>query len=311
MTVGIYDLKTPNPYPAVVTDAQWWFWEQLAELEPGTELGGFYANKPGHHNTRRNLIAQKLDFGAFDPRTDYSIRRPVDRLGPDDKCSACDWSFPWAWSGDFTRSAKYGRRVKAAFDRRDSRLAGWREFLGQTDTDRSVAGEGLDFHMWTTRTPDSSHETHHHFSEDREVVGSFENKAKMISILAGYDSLAAWQAAKEDDMLTAADEPIIQHAVHSMRLGKSTTTLGQVIQPLPGQMTELLSVVRAVLASSTSDEDADAILAEIRRQGELTRAAVAGILDALPEGDGPVSREDLVAALTTVLGSVDGATPVS
>ncbi|MDW5323891.1 hypothetical protein [Plantactinospora sp. KLBMP9567] len=73
-------------------------------------------------------------------RLDYSIRRPVDRKGPDNRAAACDWSSPEAWSGDYRRAVKYGARVRAAFNRRDSRLSGWREFLGQTDTDNLVAG---------------------------------------------------------------------------------------------------------------------------------------------------------------------------
>jgi len=68
------------------------------------------------------------------------------------------------------------------------------------------------------------------------------------------------------------------------------------------------AILKAVTGSS-----GEAILAEIRRQGEQTRAAIArvvpDVLAALPTGDGPVSREDLVAALTAVLGSLDGATP--
>lgn len=67
------------------------------------------------------------------------------------------------------------------------------------------------------------------------------------------------------------------------------------------------------LLKAAAGQKADEIVAEIRRQGEQTRAAVAGVvpavIEALPEGDGPVSRDDLVAALTTVLGSLDGASP--
>ncbi|MFF0823071.1 N-acetylmuramoyl-L-alanine amidase [Micromonospora haikouensis] len=74
---------------------------------------------------------------------------------------------------------------------------------------------------------------------------------------------------------------------------------------------QLVTMVEA-LTKLVGGQDASQILTEIRAQHEQTRAAVAGIVPAvlaeLPD-EGPVSREDLVAALTAVLGSVDGATP--
>ncbi|MFG1847766.1 peptidoglycan recognition protein family protein [Micromonospora carbonacea] len=79
---------------------------------------------------------------------------------------------------------------------------------------------------------------------------------------------------------------------------------------------QLVTMVDA-LARLVGGQDAGAIVAEIRAQHEQTRAAIAGVAGAvlaeLPDGDGPISRDDLEAALESglraVLGSVDGATP--
>lgn len=81
----------------------------------------------------------------------------------------------------------------------------------------------------------------------------------------------------------------------------------------------------AILTAVKGDDDAAAIIARFdaahaellaqsdqHQADQLTAMQAMGdrLLAALPES-GPVSREDLVAALTTVLGAVDGATPQS
>ena len=120
---------------------------------------------------------------------------------------------------------------------------------------------------------------------------------------------AALAGDTEDDMpLTKADEPIIQHAVHGMMIGKSGVWAGAVLDDMRMVPDKLDAILKAVLG----DADADRIVAELHAQGEQTRAALTGVRDAilaeLPD-EGPVSREDLVAALTTVLGSVDNVPP--
>ncbi|RKR92760.1 N-acetylmuramoyl-L-alanine amidase [Micromonospora pisi] len=66
----------------------------------------------------------------------------------------------------------------------------------------------------------------------------------------------------------------------------------------------------AVIVANLGDGvDESAILARIDQQArEIRSGVVADIMARLPQ-QGPVDRDDLVAALTTVLGSVDGATP--
>lgn len=174
-----------NPNPGMITDASWYFMGELVAMEPGTENSGIYGNKPGYHGTRaendkRSGVAK-----------DYSCKAPLDRQGPSGKAAGYDWTFKSAQSGDYRQMAKIGDRLEAAFSARDPRLAGWREALGQTDTDK--APEGLDFQGWFRRTPDGTHSWHWHLSELRAFVESYINKQAMLSVLRG-ETLAAYLA---------------------------------------------------------------------------------------------------------------------
>jgi len=177
-----------NPSPDRISDAWWWFMEQLVAMEPGTINSGVYANKAGYHNARNSLLARP------EWRSDYSIRLAADKRGPGDKASAGDWTFPAAQAGDFSRIRVYGARIHEAFRRRDPRLKGWREVLIQADND--LQAEGYDFQTWTTRTPDATHAWHGHFSELREYIESYDNKRRMLTVLG-------WVPPEEDEMTTA------------------------------------------------------------------------------------------------------------
>lgn len=171
-----------NPNPARITDTLWRFRCDVLAIEPGSndEDSGIYANKPGYHNTR-----------AQNPSGDYSVRDAADKLGPSDKAAAWDWTFRSAQNGDFTRIAIYGKRMRAAYDAHDPRCNVLREFLGQTDTDRTP--EGLDFRYHTTRTPDPSHEWHDHFSMVRAYIAIVGALDGVTSVLKG-ESLDAYLA---------------------------------------------------------------------------------------------------------------------
>lgn len=182
----------PNPNPARITDASWWFMCQLLALEPSDSANaGIYANKAGYHNTRANLLARD------EWRGDYSIRSAADKAGPPDKAAAYDWTIRSAQRGDYTTIMKYGRRVEAAFNARDPRLSGWREVLIQADPD--LQAEGFDFQGWYRRTPDNTHLWHMHASELRVNTPDYRNKRALLSVLRG-ESLATWRANEEDDM---------------------------------------------------------------------------------------------------------------
>jgi hypothetical protein len=169
-----------NPNPARITDAMWRLWLALKALEPSTQLGGIYANKPGYHNTR-----------AANSSSNYSVRDAQDKRGPGDKAAAIDWTFPSAQRGDYRLIAKYMSRImRSGKDKNDERLDGWREVFGQADSDRAV--EGWDCRYLRPVTSDSSHLWHIHFSESREHVESWANKDALLSVLKG-ESLAAWR----------------------------------------------------------------------------------------------------------------------
>lgn len=177
-----------NPNPGRITEASWRYIEARLALDPGDAVyAGSYVNKPGYHGTR----AENQARDAVDGSKDYSVRLPQDLRGPSDKTAGYDFKFKSAAAGNFAPMARRGANVLAAFEARDPRLFGWREWLGQTDPDRTA--EGLDFQTWTKRTPDPTHEWHDHESELREHVGSWDNKACMLSVISG-ESLSAYLA---------------------------------------------------------------------------------------------------------------------
>lgn len=175
-----------NPNPSRITAALWYFAESCLAMQPGTENGGTFADKPGYHNTRNNLVNQGRT-------NDYSIRLAADKAGPGDKTAAFDWTFPDAQSGRYGTIVKYGQRVRAAFHSRDPRTRGWREVLIQADADSNA--EGYDFTSWSERTPDSSHLWHGHFSVLRQYLNDMTVMNGMLSILWG-ESLETWRAGR-------------------------------------------------------------------------------------------------------------------
>ncbi len=153
-------------------------------LEPGTVwyIDPSSQNAGGYHNSRNRLR-------AIGRGNDYSLRLPGDQGGDGNKYCALDWVFPTAQRGSFAQIRKYGNRIRAAYERRDPRLTGWREVLIRTD--RGI--EGFDFQGWFIRTPDDTHGWHGHFSVLRENVDIAAVYENMESILAG-ESLDAWRA---------------------------------------------------------------------------------------------------------------------
>ncbi|MET8086709.1 hypothetical protein [Micromonospora sp. NPDC005237] len=186
-----------NPNPARITSASWWLMEELLKLQPGSQNGGIYADKPGYHNTR-----------AANSSDNYSVRDAEDKGGPSDKAAAYDWTFPEAQSlalsslqvdpsadkklpagitaaaSNYSNIARFSNRLLASGQNaNDPRLNGWKEFFGQTDNDTTV--EGWDFRYHRAASSDSSHLWHIHLSEDRDKVESYDNKQALLSVLRG------------------------------------------------------------------------------------------------------------------------------
>lgn len=170
------------------TDAEWWLWLRLHELEPASRLGGIYANKSGFHNTGNNN--ERYWPG------NYSIRDTPNRRGPwwREYASAIDWTFPDAQAGNYTTIAKYTKRLFAsALNPADPRLPGILfEWYGNDDNDRHV--EGYDVYHRQFVTSDSSHLWHIHLSFLRDRCGDMWAMWGLLTVLMGW-SVEQWRAS--------------------------------------------------------------------------------------------------------------------
>lgn len=173
------------------------FINECERLEPDDTGALFpFADKRGYHNTvERNLQRWPGE---------YSTKLADDLRGNRKVCRAFDWISESARTrGDRTVMNRYGRRLRDAYLRRDERFKGWREVLTQVDAGRPE-GYNVGPGGWYTRTPDDTHDMHHHFSILTAYVSTWRTYAGMLSILAD-EPLATWQAGKsrylqEDDM---------------------------------------------------------------------------------------------------------------
>lgn len=148
-------------------------WPGLKAAEPSSLLGGILARKPGYHNSRDHL-----------PSTDYSVAQfAIDRVGPAHKGSAIDWTFPEAQRGDYTRIAKYTRRLLDAAKRRDPRLYAVREFFGNADSDTEV--EGWDVAKNRASSSDKSHLWHIHISIHRKYIDDAAAMRALLDVING------------------------------------------------------------------------------------------------------------------------------
>lgn len=211
MEVPDFNLKTKNPNSNIIPDAQWWLWERCFELEPEqSELSGFYADKPGFHNTG-NANEKKWP-------SNYSIRDATNRRGPwwRTKCSAFDWTFKDAKIGDYKTIDKYTSRLMAsARDRNDPRLdLVLFEFYGQDDNDKAV--EGWNEFRDEFVTSDSSHLWHIHFSFLRSKCGDFWAFWALYTVLIGW-TVAQWRASLQAPPVLEPRPPLIKK-VHDMKL---------------------------------------------------------------------------------------------
>jgi peptidoglycan hydrolase-like protein with peptidoglycan-binding domain len=198
MTLTKPDFKagtSANPNPNAVTDAEWWLWCRLHELEPKTKLGGIVANKPGFHAEGSYLKAQGRDHGQGNRSTDYSIRDAINRKGSWlTHASALDWTFPDAQAGHYATIDKYtSRLLKSALDPKDPRLDMILfEFYGQADSDKAV--EGYNEYREEYASSDSSHLWHLHLSFLRSECNDFWGMWALLTVLMGW-SVAQWRSS--------------------------------------------------------------------------------------------------------------------
>lgn len=183
-----FKLSSPNPNRARTTDAEWWLWLRLHELEPKTQLGGIFAAKKGFHSHGQ--------WNLDNHPGDYSIRDAINKTGPwwKSKSSALDWTFPTAQAGNYALIDKYtSRLVASALSKTDPRLDMILfEFYGQADSDRQV--EGYDEYHERSVTSDSSHLWHIHLSFRRSDCGDYWGMWALLTVLMGW-SVAKWRAS--------------------------------------------------------------------------------------------------------------------
>lgn len=194
-----FTLDTPNTL-SHVTDAEWWLWLRLKELEPSSRLGGIYANKSGFHNTGNNN--EKYWPG------NYSIRDDRNRRGPwwRDYASAIDWTFPDAQAGNYATIAKYTKRLfVSAQNPDDPRLdLILFEFYGQDDNDLHV--EGYNEFREEFVTSGLSHLWHIHASLWRDACGDFWAMWALLTVLIGW-TVEQWRASLPGEITAPKPTP--------------------------------------------------------------------------------------------------------
>jgi hypothetical protein len=183
-----FTMTRPSGLAKEVTDAEWWLWLRLKEMEPSSQLGGILAWKSGFHATG--------DYNQKKYPGNYSVRDAPNRTGPWWQwfCAALDWTFPEAQSGNYARIALYTNRLlKSAKDASDPRLdLVLYEFFGQADSDSHVEGYGE--YKEQDSTSDPSHLWHLHFSFLRNKCGDFWAMWALLTVLMGW-SVAQWRAS--------------------------------------------------------------------------------------------------------------------
>jgi len=183
-----FTVVRPASLAVEITDAEWWLWLRLHELEPTSQLGGILAWKSGFHSTG--------DYNQKKHPGNYSVRDAPNRTGPlwQWKASALDWTFPEAHKGNYTRIARYtSRLIASGKDTNDPRLdLVLYEAFGQADTDVQV--EGWNEFRDVAASSDPSHLFHIHFSFLRSKCGDFWAMWALLTVLMGW-TVAQWRAS--------------------------------------------------------------------------------------------------------------------
>lgn len=290
-----FTVNRPSTLAAEVTDPEWWFWERLQEMEPTTQLGGFLAWKSGFHSTG--------DYNAKYYPSNYSIRDPVNKTGPWQwKCAACDWTFPEAQSGNYSRIKKYTQRLDAsARDSNDPRLdLILYEFYGQSDTDQQV--EGYNEYTEEFVTSDSSHLWHIHFSVLRSKCEDFWAFWALVTVLMGW-SVAQWKASlggKKNVMMLALIEGsdsvwfgdgLSHRAIQDMNDANNLVAAGAVWLPRFADKEKMFNSIGKLDADAPPAQSGVTTLSS----ESINAVAVAAADAVVARDDNPLSEKDMPA----------------
>lgn len=259
-----FALKTKNPNPALITDAEHWLRERLEELEPASQHGGTYANKPGFHAPGKDNRA-----------TNYSVRDKVNQSGPGwTHASAIDWTFPDAQRGDYKTIDKYTSRLwKSAHDPNDPRLdMVLFEFYGQADSDRDV--EGYNEFREDSVTSDSSHLWHLHLSFLRSRCGDMWAMWALLTVLMGW-TVAQWRASlPAAPPKPPAPKPPVPSGLPKFRNGSRENSQGK--NNVGTDVLTLQKFIGKVLADGKFGPKTTARVKEYQRMRRLKADGIAG-----------------------------------
>lgn len=226
------------------TAAEERFMREFLSREPKARNGGIAPGDPnqgGYHNSRNKLY-------SIGKTNDYSVRLSWDKAGDGDAYCAVDIVFVDAQNGDYTTIRKYMNRIKAAFDRNDSRLAFFREFLGQQDADGNP--EGFDIPNHSTRTPDMSHMWHIHISILRQYAALWAAWQELLDVLFDVNPVG------EEDMDSDQNRRLVnvdEHFLHSTLKGDKTVKYRVGTGNAPSDFVEMPNYVNRTLDSIKAD----------------------------------------------------------
>lgn len=209
---------------------------------PSANVGikGDSGHASGYHRSRR-WILQSPDsrYGA----SDYSVRSADDLAGDSDWLAAVDISF-----GSTATLIQVCRRLKAASDRDDPRLHGWREFLGTLD---GVHPYGWDFVQHYAKVPDRSHLYHLHLSRQRRYANT-----PMTAILG------VMADGEDDEMLTGEQAQQLSN-LHTIIIALANGKSGNLHPHVPASPVAGWWQAAAAGAVALSDEQLAALAEQI------------------------------------------------
>lgn len=229
------------------------------DLHPGRTVGNdldpLEAGIVGDPDHDGGYHISRQDNDADDYSVDESIR---DRRGRSDTASAMDIGYFEVRTSRGTFDLyDYNRWLVGLCNAGDPDTADLREVIYSLD--------GRTVKRWDRlgkrSTGGSSHRTHTHLSEHRDASGQ-----RMVNLARRWLQHIGLLAGEDDDMTEAE----IQRALHNTKIGNTGVTFAQVLDPLRFAPAKLDAILTAVLG----DADAERISAEIRDQGEQTRAAL-------------------------------------